>query len=327
MNYIKHLTGFFEKVTQDKHLNPTHISLYIALFQFWNCNRFRNPISISRDEIMRISKISSKATYHKCLKALHSQGYIKYEPSYNPFKGSHVFLFNFSDDLKPLPKSTRSNFKPVVEQVVGKSCTSSEISTVQVDEQVVVPYINNTNITNNLNNLNSLNLDEQAKKIEEKQFVFKDGNLKEEKSSAKKEKKEMPENVLDEKEKFSSPAFADYNAEHTATCRQKGSAEKEKEKEITTNLSSRAQPRELNPNLEEVKTYFLQQNFPELEAQKFYNYFSSIGWLVGGKIPMIDWQAAANNWMLNAPKFISDERTDRTKQLNTSTDKDYSEPL
>jgi hypothetical protein len=107
MNYIKHLTGFFDKVANDKLLNPTHISLYISLFQFWNYNRFKNPISISRDEVMRISKISSKATYHKCLKALHSQGYINYEPSYNPFKGSHVYLFNFSDDLKPLSKSER----------------------------------------------------------------------------------------------------------------------------------------------------------------------------------------------------------------------------
>ncbi|MFC4740257.1 hypothetical protein ACFO3U_09660 [Flavobacterium ponti] len=107
MNYIKHLTGFFEKVAIDKTLNPTHVSLYIALFQFWNCNRFKNPISINRDEVMRISKISSKATYHKCLKNLHSLGYINYEPSYNPFKGSHVILFNFSEDLKPAPKSER----------------------------------------------------------------------------------------------------------------------------------------------------------------------------------------------------------------------------
>ena len=99
MNYIKHLTGFFDRVAKDKLLNPTHVSLYMSLFQFWNCNRFRNPISISRDEVMRISKISSKATYHKCLKNLHSLGYINYEPSYNPFKGSHVYLFNFSNIL------------------------------------------------------------------------------------------------------------------------------------------------------------------------------------------------------------------------------------
>ncbi len=119
MNYIKHLTGFFEKV---------------AIFQFWNCNRFKNPISINRDEVMRISKISSKATYHKCLKNLHSLGYINYEPSYNPFKGSHVILFNFSEDLKPLPKSERKpKNEPLIElvseQALNKSCTSIETGT------------------------------------------------------------------------------------------------------------------------------------------------------------------------------------------------------
>ncbi|ANO48858.1 hypothetical protein Pf1_00610 [Flavobacterium columnare] len=74
----------------------------------------------------------------------------------------------------------------------------------------------------------------------------------------------------------------------------------------------------LQPSIEEVKTYFQENNFPEQEAQKFFNYFKSVGWLVGGKTPMIDWQAAAQNWMINAPKFISNAE---------QTDKDYSEPL
>ena len=279
MNYIKHLTGFFDRVAKDKLLNPTHVSLYMSLFQFWNCNRFRNPISISRDEIMRISKISSKATYHKCLKALHAQGYIKYEPSYNPFKGSHVFLFNFSDDLKPLPKSASSNFKPVNEQVVNKSCTSDETSSEQVNEQVVVPYINNTNNTNDLNNSNSVNLGEQSKKIEE--------------------------DVIARNEAILSIE-----------------AGEEKEKKLREKKKENSQP-----TIENVKSYFLEQNFPELEAQKFFNYFSSIGWLVGGKTPMVDWQAAAQNWILNAPKFITNAEPNRSKQLNTTTEKDYSEPL
>ena len=107
MNYIKHLTGFFEKVAQDRNLNATHVSLYVALFQFWNFNRFKNPISISRDEVMRISKISSKATYHKCLKNLHALGYFDYQPSYNPFKGSQIVMFDFSEDLMKARK--RSN--------------------------------------------------------------------------------------------------------------------------------------------------------------------------------------------------------------------------
>ncbi|MBP2284803.1 hypothetical protein H4V97_003121 [Flavobacterium sp. CG_23.5] len=276
MNYIKHLTGFFDKVSKDKILNPTHVSLYIALFQFWNCNRFKNPISISRDEVMRISKISSKATYHKCLKNLHALGYINYEPSYNPFKGSQVYLFNLSDELKPMPKSeknTSSNtepvFKPVDEQVVNKSCTSSGTGT----EQAMVPYINNTNITNKPNILNIVNLDEQAQNFENDNLFTKE--------------------KIEEEKKL-----------------------REKKKNIST------------PTNDEVKAHFLEQSFPELEAQKFFNYFSSNGWLVGGKSPMVDWKAATQNWMLNAPKFIPNvELPHKAKQLTTSTDKDYGEPL
>jgi len=315
MNYIKHLTGFFDKVAKDKLLNPTHVSLYIALFQFWNYNRFKNPISISRDEVMRISKISSKATYHKCLKALHANGYIKYEPSYNPFKGSHVFLFNFADDLKPLLKSERASpiSEPVAEQVVNKSQSGTETSAEQVGEQAVVPSINNTNISNNTNIENASNLGEPSEKNENPDLGLKNENLLEkEKGSAQKEKEEMPEQLLNEKKEFPSPAFADYNAERTESRRQKSSAKKEES---------------FAPELKQVLAYFLEQDFPELEANKFFNYFQSIGWLVGGRTPMADWPAAARNWMLNAPKYTVHERTDRTRNLDNSEGKDYGEPL
>lgn len=290
MNYIKHLTGFFDKVAQDRTLNPTHISLYIALFQFWNCNRFKNPISISRDEVMRISKISSKATYHKCLKNLHSLGYINYEPSFNPFKGSHVFLFNFSDELRPLPKtvkSTSSNNEPIIElvneQVVNKHFTGSETS----NEQAVVPYINNINTTDILKNSN---LETQVQNFERKEVAV-----------LKKKGKEEKEKKL---------------------------REKKKENLENTNAALEELIGDVNPTLLEVKNYFLSQSFPEIEAQKFFNYFSSIGWLVGGKSQMVNWRAAAQNWILNANKFNSNEtKQDRAHHLNTSTDKDYSEPL
>jgi hypothetical protein len=316
MNYIKHLTGFFDRVAKDKLLNPTHISLYIALFQFWNCNRFKNPISISRDEVMRISKISSKATYHKCLKNLHAQGYIKYEPSYNPFKGSHVFLFNFSDDLKPLPKSASSNSKPVSEQVVNKSCTSDETSVEQLSEQVVVPYINNTNIPNDSNNRKMANGNYQAKKNEENKNDFVIPNNPEtsgEVTTSEKEKK------LREKKKSVSDSPNQFENNYKT---------RGKDEDCHTELVEVAHYQKSNPVIEEVKTYFQENNFPELEAQKFFNYFSSIGWLVGGKTPMIDWQAAAQNWIINVPKFISNEQQhNRAKQLNTATDKNYAEPL
>jgi ABC-type antimicrobial peptide transport system permease subunit len=276
MNYIKHLTGFFDRIIPDRNLNPTHISLYIALFQSWNINRFQNPISISRDEVMRICKISSKATYHKCMRDLNDKGYVKYEPSFNPYKGSIVFLFDFSDYLKPVQKRASTNEKNLskMEQVLNEQQTSTDTSTGTSTEQALVSSINNTNITNNSNIENLENLDEQTQNFQnEDDFLKNEGSEEKEKSSAKKEKESVPTN-------------------------------------------------------EEVKAYFLEQNFPEREANKFFNYFSSVGWLVGGKTPMVDWKAAAKNWMLNAPSFISYEKTlDRAKHLNTGTDKDYSEPF
>lgn len=295
MNYIKHLTGFFDKVARDRTLNPTHVSLYIALFQFWNYNRFKNPISISRDEVMRISKISSKATYHKCLHNLHDKGYIKYEPSYNPFRGSQVIMLNFADDLKPPPKteqSVSSNFDTVGEQVVKRSQSGIGTSAEQVGEQAVVPSINNINITNNQNNPNDLNLCEPAKKIEKSNLQLNtETDDSKEKSSAKKEK-----------------VFH----------------ENESNRQIDNVVTSSAVEK---PDIEEVQIYFTSQSFPELEANKFFNYFNSIGWLVGGKTKMVDWHSAAKNWMLNAPKYQPEERLDRTTTFDTSTNKDYGEPL
>ena len=159
MNYIKHLTGFFEKVSTDFDLNPTHISLYMAVFQLWNQNRFQNPICISRDELMRISKIASYATYHKCIRELDERDFVKYMPSYNPFKGSTLEVVNLDFFTKPIQKKeikklkTQQKIKQVNEQaveqvaelgivqVLNKHCTSAEL----------LPYINNTNIINRVN--------------------------------------------------------------------------------------------------------------------------------------------------------------------------------
>ena len=165
MNYIKHLTGFFDKLVHDYDLNPTHVSLYIALFQFWNLNRFENPISITRDEVMRISKICSKATYHKCMRELHEKGYVIYEPSYNPFRGSLVRMVNLSDELKPMRKKDTAQLKSkqAFEQVVNKHQTTSEPSS----EQALVSSINSIN---NTNSENILNLDEQQNLKKNNQF-------------------------------------------------------------------------------------------------------------------------------------------------------------
>lgn len=276
MNYIKHLTGFFEKVAQEKTLNPTHISLYIALFQFWNFNRFRNPISISRDEVMRISKISSKATYHKCLKNLHALGYIDYQPSYNPFRGSHVVMYDFAGELKSLSKQTRTRnelfSEPADRQAVNRYCLGSEIS----NEQALAHSVNSKN---NKSILDGINMDEPLQKFSEKQ-----------------------------------------------------------DEELGVVTSGQKMPRKRNntftePELSEVQTFFYEKGFPGIEAEKFHNYFSSNGWLVGGKTKMKNWQAAARNWHLNSKRFnastaVHDVANNvKPNNLNASINKSYQEKL
>lgn len=76
MRYLKHLSQFYDKALEEKTINPTHISLYMALYKLWITNQFKNPIPISRVAVMQYSKIASKVTYHKSIKHLHTKGYI-----------------------------------------------------------------------------------------------------------------------------------------------------------------------------------------------------------------------------------------------------------
>lgn len=183
-----------DKLAADERLTPHHVSLYITLFQYWNLNHFRNPISISREEIMYTSKIGSVNTYLKCMKELDAWSYIRYEPSFNPQRGSKVYLYRFdnADDK-------------------GQATAASS-----PDEQPVIPSINNSNNSNTEN-------------------------------------------------------------------KEKGGP----------------------PTQELIIDFFLKANSTEKEAQKFFLHFSSNGWLVGGRAPMKDWQAAAKKWILGVSQLSS----------------------
>lgn len=269
MNYIKHLTGFFEKVVQDYDFNPTHISLYIAMFQAWNQNRFVNPVCISRDELMRISKISSKATYHKCIKELIEKGYIIYNPSFNPYKSSTVEIINLDYYTKPMTRKMSKQLKneQVIEQVdeivVNNHCTSTE--------QVYID-INNTNISNSINDINN-----PSQQIEKLNFQpdFTD--------------EPQPKKKLREKKRYNSD--------------------------------------DIPPIFEEVQKYFIEKNSTIQEAEKFFNYYTSKGWLVGGKSKMKNWKASSNNWILNTDKFNVKNSVLQPNHLYTPNQKNYDEPL
>lgn len=96
MNYIRHLSAFYGKLAKDNRPSPCHVSLYFALFQFWNLNHFNNPVSVSRKQLLQLSKIGSNHTYYKALKDLCNWGYIQYEPSFSQSKGPQINLCIFA---------------------------------------------------------------------------------------------------------------------------------------------------------------------------------------------------------------------------------------
>lgn len=108
MNYVRHLNAFFAFVRSDQRLTSSHVSLYMALFQYWNFNRFNNPFSIYRDNIMQLSKLS-KNTYHKCVKELHEAKYIYYHPSPSKFQAVRISVIRLDKEEEPQSRYQQLN--------------------------------------------------------------------------------------------------------------------------------------------------------------------------------------------------------------------------
>ena len=80
-----------KRMGSDKRILATHVSLFTALFIFWQRGGFVSPFAITRKTVMAYAKIASIATYHKCIRELDEYGYIRYQPSFHPAKGSLIY--------------------------------------------------------------------------------------------------------------------------------------------------------------------------------------------------------------------------------------------
>ena len=304
MNYIKHLTGFFNKINNENAINPTHISLYLALFQCWNVNRFKNPTGISREEIMKASKINSKATYHKCMKELQTLGFIEYIPTYNPHSCSNVIMVNFSDvsinRLKFEPLNSSNN-----EPVQNLTCSKIE----QVIGQVnICKGLKNKDLNHNQNKKTNIKLVQNRTRLKNEQDI----------------------------EQVDEQVYIDNNKTYTNTINKDIDTKSENSNSVLVEIQeeekSCAKKEEANnngmtPSIEMILEYFAFKESSETEANKFFNYYSSIGWLVGGKTKMKDWKASARNWIMNQNKFQPKSNTPQPNHLQTSNYKNYAEPL
>lgn len=102
---------------------------------------------------------------------------------------------------------------------------------------------------------------------------------------------------------------------------------RQKKKSTTVSCATR------KPTLQQLESYFAIKQWPRIEAEKFFNYYQSNGWLVGGKTPMQSWKACASNWIVNSEKFKKSpsptERDGKVRpgKLSINNDKNYGEPL
>ena len=160
MNYIKLLNAAFEKFYFDDRLNPTHISLYMALFQEWNSSRFADELYVNRRDLMRCAKIGSKSTYHRCITELDSWLYLSYFPSNNPYKGSKIkmAIIGTSDEpvvgrYNPTLEQLAEHYHPIREPVVGQHRPNNGQVVNQhrpIGGQALVSTINNNKQENNI---------------------------------------------------------------------------------------------------------------------------------------------------------------------------------
>lgn len=302
MNYIRHLTGFFHRAAKDYQLNPTHVSLYIAIFQLWNLNRFKSPISVSRSELMGLSKVSSKTTYHKCMRELQQFGYIRYDPSYHPLRGSWVYLFDFDIEEKSLSKKCPGN-----EHGMNGQDTTTEHEEYKLSSETVTGNSSHgpLNIYKH-NKHNKLSFRQLAEILEK---------TKREKNEIENEKNNLP--LMAENNLFSNSLIPGTSVK----------AEGKENYKKPAQSSAEKVPESEN----QVIRFFLESGYEEVQAVKFYHYYSAMGWKVGGKSPIENWRAAAHGWILKSQNNSKNGKSIKPEtsagRLHTISDKNYSEPL
>lgn len=234
MNYIRHLNAFFSFVRSDNRLTSSHVSLYLALFQYWNFNRFNNPFPVYRENIMQISKIGSKNTYHKCMKHLHNIEYIIYHPPTSKFKPVKISMKKLDG------KEQNVTFRQL--DLFNQSSTNNNTDSVS--------KLNNTSTNNETNAVSNVG-----------QYI-----------------KHKQENCV-------NPPTKNFQ-------------KKRNTEQPVNNLAGVSNMVHM-PLLVEVERFFKENNHTAKEAQKFFYYNQGKSWMLTDKIPIYDWKAVANKWILN----------------------------
>ena len=270
MNYIRHLTAFYNHVKKDDCLTASHISLYMALFQYWNFNRFQNPFPVYRQNIMNLSKIGSKNTYHKCIKELHQAKYIYYHPSPSKFLPVKVSIGRLDVQEEPVSRFKQLDLFNENESMHRKPSPPQKGEDLRGGPSPKIDTDSVPILTAMCTDFDTVPVPKMGHNIKHKHFI------KESKPPAQKifDKNEMLTQKINRLAGVPNPG---HDTEQSRSA--------------------------IMPNLIEVEDFFKSTNYPDTEAKKFFNHYKAIGWKIKGITPIEDWQAATHKWMLNAAKF------------------------
>lgn len=92
MDSNKELAVRITMIALDDQISVRHIGVYVALLHLWCRNQMTSPFQISRSKVMKLARVGSIVTYHKCINDLNTLGYIQYQPSFDPILGSTITL-------------------------------------------------------------------------------------------------------------------------------------------------------------------------------------------------------------------------------------------
>jgi hypothetical protein len=133
-NFIVHFKRSVETFAEDGRMTYAHVAIYLSLFYLWNSKKFIDNMSINRDDIMYYACVCSKKLYYRVVNDLHAWGYITYEPSHNPRRGSRFTVHDPENAVCRTPNGTTT--APTTDTTVAPQRP---------------PSINNTNVVNGIN--------------------------------------------------------------------------------------------------------------------------------------------------------------------------------
>jgi hypothetical protein len=311
MNYVRHLNAFFSFVRGDKRLTSSHVSLYMALFHYWNLHRFQNPISVSRQTMMQLSKIGSKTTYYKCIKDLHQAQYILCHPAISKYHSPKISIIPLDNKIEESGSQQIDLFNPN-ENKSSKSKSNLPLS---------VGNIEGINSTDNgtpsvpiMGHHLSQKWDITCPDNGTLPFPIMGHHLSQKWDTISPDNGTLPVPIMGHYIKLN-------NKRERETPTQKIF---DQNKKIQKKINELAHVPNMGhvkdfviPGYEEVIEFFKSNNYSSEEANKFFNHYKALGWMIQGKTPIHEWQPLVHKWMGNENRWNNQKTIPQPVQQET----------